>query len=376
MRLPAGFSAAGVAAGIKPAGLDLAMIAAAEPVPAAAVFTQSAAPAAPVQLSRRHLADGLARAVVLNSGCANAATGEQGLGHAERMASAASAGLDTGPSDVVVCSTGVIGTSLPIERIEAAMPQLVAELASDGAEQAAQAMMTTDTTPKMADVDGPPHVVGVAKGAGMIRPDMATMLAVITTDAAVDSHTLGQILSSAVDVSFNALSVDGCMSTNDTVVAMASGRAAGSTDLDALGAAFARVCTDLAKQIAADGEGATKVVTIEVAGTATNQEARALGLAIADSALVRSSFAAADPNWGRVIAAIGAAGQDPTSVDIAYEGALVAQLGRSAEFDGALRQKLAGDFTLSVVVGDGPGRAEVFTCDLTPAYVVENMETS
>lgn len=375
MKLPSGFTAAGIASGIKPAGLDLALVAADEVATAAGVFTTSAAPAAPVQVSRRHVADGHARAVVLNSGCANAATGADGLAAANRMATAVAHELDADPGEILVCSTGVIGTSLPIDRVEAAVPDLAQKLSDQGAMSAAEAIMTTDTVAKAARSSNGADVVGIAKGAGMIRPDMATMLAVVVTDAAATPDVLARTLRSAVDGSFNALSVDGCMSTNDTVVALASGKR--SVPPDELEKAFIEVCRDLARQIAADGEGATKQVSVSVTGAADGAEARRLGLAVADSTLVRSSFAAADPNWGRVIAALGAAGVGPDHVSIAYDRTLVARAGESTGVAASdLRPRLAGDFSVAITVGDGPGSATIFTCDLTPDYVIENMETS
>lgn len=377
MTLPAGFRAGGVAAGIKASGLDLALIVADRPVPTAAVFTSSAAPAAPVQLSRRHVADGVARAVILNSGCANAATGDQGRADAAEMIASVAGALEADTTDVLVCSTGIIGTFLPIGRIRAAVPELVASASSEGLSEAAEAIMTTDTHPKLAFTEAFPPVAGMAKGAGMIRPDMATMLAVLMTDALVDSQTLNAALRKAVAVSFNSLTVDGCMSTNDTVVVMASGESGVETSEAALSEQLTAACVDLARQIAADGEGATKQVTIEVVGAESFEHARRLGLAVGDSALVRSACAAADANWGRVAAALGAAGHDPSDATIAYAGVEVARNGvaTSADLMG-LRDQLTGDFTLRIELGDGPGSAAIFTCDLTPDYVVENMELS
>lgn len=376
MKLPRGFTANGVASGVKPSGLDLALLAAERPVPAVAVFTTSAAPAAPVQVSREHLTSGSARAVILNSGCANAATGAQGLTGARRTVEATAQELECDPTDVVVCSTGVIGTELPVEKIEAAVPALVAGMSPTGTLTAARAIMTTDTRPKVAVSGGSVPVVGIAKGAGMIRPHMATMLAVLTTDADVEAATLRRLLTVAVDRTFNSLTVDGCMSTNDTVVALASGEG-GAADPMELATALEEVCLSLARQIAADGEGATKVVTIRVEGAGTATEARRAGLLIADSVLVRSSFAASDPNWGRVVAALGAGGIPPDAVSIAYAGVEVARHGESAFVDpGLLDGALDDDFVLAVDLGRGTAGAEVITCDLTPEYVVENMETS
>lgn len=375
MKLAAGFSSSGVSAGIKATGLDLALVVASRPVAAAGVFTTSRAPAAPVVLSRERVANGSAQAVVLNSGCANAATGAVGAEHAKRMTAAVAAELAADAAEVLVCSTGLIGTNLPIARIESAVPALVGGLGAD-ATDAATAILTTDSIAKFSEHRAAAHTTGIAKGAGMIRPDMATMLAVLTTDAAIPPTDLQTALGRAVEASFNALSIDGCMSTNDTVVAMASGEGPVLSVQEAT-AALTEVCIDLARQIAADGEGATRQVDIAVQGAPSEAAARTAGLAIADSALVRSSFAASDANWGRVIAALGASGIPVDSVGISYAGIQVAAAGQAVGADlAALRPLLSGDFTVAVDLGLGSAAASVFTCDLTPEYVIENMETS
>lgn len=374
-----GFVAGGVACGIKDDGsLDLALVDAGRPVPAAAVFTSNTAAAPPVHLSRRHLSDGTARAVVLSSGCANAATGQPGVEAARRTAEVVAARLGCQPADVVVCSTGPIGNVVPVDRIQVGLGDL--DLTGEGGRAAAAAILTTDSHPKEETWEGSGYRVGgMAKGAGMIRPDMATMLAVITTDAAVDAALLGEVLRRAVNHSFNALDIDGCESTNDTVVMLASGASGIQPDRDEFATGLEEVCRRLARQMAEDAEGASRVVTIEVRGAADDAAALTLARAVADSALVRASFYGADPNWGRVVAALGATRLpfDLGSVMVAYEGVVVAERGSDAGADhDRLSEKLGGDFTVSVSVGDGPGTCSLLTTDLTPDYVVFNGERS
>ncbi len=382
---PGGFRAAGVAAGIKPDGIaDLALVVADQSVPVAAVFTTNTAAAAPVRLSRSHLATApRANAVVLNSGCANAATGEVGASAALATAAATAAGLGVDVTDVLVCSTGTIGTHLPVERMVAGVDAAIAALAtgSPAGRDAATAIMTTDTQPKEATVSGSGITVGgLAKGAGMIRPDMATMLAVVTTDAIADHATLDRVLRGAVDVSFHALNVDGCPSTNDTVILMASGASGVEASDDTLGPLVADVCRDLALQMARDAEGASRVVTLEVHGAPDAATARRAGRAMADSALVRSSFFGGDANWGRLVGALGATDVafELDDIEIAFAGVVVAHGGVAASHDqGALLAELeTGDFTVDVTIGTGDGRARVLTTDLTPEYVRFNGERS
>jgi glutamate N-acetyltransferase/amino-acid N-acetyltransferase len=378
-----GFRAAGVAAGIKPDGAeDMTLIVAESSVPAAAVFTTSATAAPPVLVSRRHVTSGRSRAVIVNSGAANAGTGSAGVADALAMAGAVAAELGCDATDVLVCSTGPIGGRLPMATILASVPTLVESLGADEAAglAAARGIMTTDSVEKTAWVAGDGWTVGgIAKGAGMVRPDMATMLAFLTTDAVVDSHTLSDVLRSAVDGTFNALNIDGCQSTNDTVIVLASGASGRTPATGAFAAAVHNVCADLAHQMARDAEGASKVVRLDVSGALDDHAARRLGLAVADSALVRSSFFGADPNWGRVLAALGAAGEkiDPDRIEIAYDGTLVCAGGTAVGFDEAeLSARLTGDFRVGIRVGDAAGRASVTTTDLTPDYVIFNGERS
>jgi glutamate N-acetyltransferase / amino-acid N-acetyltransferase len=378
-----GFRAAGSAAGIKSSGAhDMALVVADESVSAAGIFTTSRTAAPPVEVSRAHLSSGTARAIIVNSGSANAGTGEAGRADALSMASAVAAELRCDPTEIIVCSTGPIGGRLPMDCILGAIPGLVAGLGRDPdqAEASARGILTTDSVPKTATTArGAWTVGGMAKGAGMVRPDMATMLAFLTTDAVATSEALHDALTKAADVTFNALNIDGCQSTNDTVVILASGASGVEPSDDELAEAVEAVCRELAAQMARDAEGASKVVELEIFGAADDRSARRLGMAVADSALVRSSFFGADPNWGRVLAALGVAGEpvEADHVQISYDGTVVCRGGVAAGFDDAeLSARLSGDFTVSVHVGTGPGQAVVTTTDLTPDYVVFNGERS
>lgn len=376
----AGFVAAGISAGIKGADhLDLALVAAAEPVGTAAVFTTSSTASPSVAVSRRHHAAGRTRAIVLNSGCANAGTGVAGHAIAEAMCAAVARELGCAPEEVLVCSTGPIGPSLPTGLPEQ-VPALVRALGDDGT-AAAAAILTTDTETKeaAATVDGGWTVGGMAKGAGMLRPDMATMLAVVTTDAVVEDVDIQPVLKRAVDLTFNSLNVDGCQSTNDTVILLASGASGITPDGDEFEEALTAVCRQLAWQMAEDAEGASRVVTIEVVGAATEADARTLGKIMADSALVRSSFYGGDPNWGRLLGAAGTAGVplDPDLFGVSYQGIEVAAAGVAVDHDSeGLQAAMIGDLEVVVRVGTGPGEALIVTTDLTPAYVELNGERS
>ena len=374
-----GFLAAAVGSGIKSSGaLDLAIVIAEnEPVAAAGVFTQNRAAAAPVTLSRRRVRQGRARAVVLNSGSANAGTGPGGVADAERITDRVAELVGDDPDHVLMCSTGPIGSRLPVERMMEALPGLVRSAGPGGGSAASEAILTTDSRAKTVVVRGEGYVVGgMAKGSGMLRPDMATMLCVLTTDAAVDSATLNQVLAESIPTTFNSLNVDGCESTNDTVFLLASGKGAAAT-ADEFGRAVESACRQLAFDMAADAEGASKVVHLRLTGASDDQAARHLGRAIADSALVRASFYGADPNWGRILAALGACQVDPSEVSIAYEGIRVADRGTAYPFDDQkLARLLTGDFVIDISAGRGSGRAEIITTDLTPEYVRFNGERS
>jgi glutamate N-acetyltransferase/amino-acid N-acetyltransferase len=382
-----GFVASGVACGIKEGGaLDLALVATEhDPAAAAAVFTSNRATAAPVDASRRHLEStgGRARAVVLNSGNANAATGERGRADADEMAHLVAGALPAPAtaSQVLVCSTGLIGIPLPMDAVRRGIPPLVAARSRHGGQAAAEAILTTDTHAKQAEVNGPGGftVGGMAKGAAMLAPDMATMLAVLTSDADVAPAALRAALTAAVDRSFNAISVDGCTSTNDTVILLASGRR-GPVAADAFAVAVDEVCEELAGQMVGDAEGATKVVRVEVIGAASDAEARAAARKVAESQLVKCSLYGQDPYWGRVVSELGSAGVgfELDRVSVAYGGIVVCRRGQPAAHDGdAVRAHLARRHVdIGADLGLGRGRGALLTNDLTHAYVDENMRTS
>jgi glutamate N-acetyltransferase / amino-acid N-acetyltransferase len=392
----AGFVAGGLACGIKPSGApDLAIVATADhaAVSAAGVFTSNLVAAAPVQVSRRHLHDGRAAAVVLNSGNANAATGEAGRRDALRMAELTAEGLGCATRDVLVCSTGLIGIPMPMGPVKAGIPKLVAALDSSGHGQAAaDAILTTDTVRKetvqrVEIARGVTATVGgMAKGAAMLSPAMATMLAVLTTDAAVDATALHAMLTRAVTDSFNSLIVDDCTSTNDTVLVLANG-ALGNEPIartgrgyEAFGDALAAACSDLARQMAADAEGATKLATIVVHGARSAAEARTAARAVAGSQLVQCSLYGNDPYWGRVLSELGASGArfDPERADISYQGIPVCRDGVAAAHDDAALAALMEDreILIEADLHAGTGSATVTFTDLTHAYVDENMRTS
>jgi glutamate N-acetyltransferase / amino-acid N-acetyltransferase len=393
---PKGFDAAGIASGIKPSGApDLALVATSDrqPVAAAGVFTANLACAAPVQISRRHLVDGHAAAVILNSGNANAATGDDGRTDALRMCALAADVLGCATDDVLVCSTGLIGIPMSMDPIESGVAPLAAALdaTAQGGAAAAGAIMTTDTVAKQTvqefELDGISITVGgMAKGAAMLAPAMATMLAVLTTDAAVEPALLQSLLAEAVDQSFNALCVDACTSTNDTVLILANGEAGNlSIDgpgaaADALGAALTAACSDLAHQMAADAEGATKLVHLVVQGASTDADARVAARKVASSQLVQCSLYGQDPYWGRVVSELGTSGAvfDPEQVEISYQGVMVCRDGIAAAYDVDALAALMKDRDVEIVcdLRAGNGAAEMLFTDLTHAYVDENMGTS
>ncbi|MBV8235655.1 MAG: bifunctional glutamate N-acetyltransferase/amino-acid acetyltransferase ArgJ [Acidimicrobiia bacterium] len=395
-----GFLAAGTHCGIKSDGVpDLALVATADgqPVAAAGVFTSNLATAAPVQVSRRHLeaTGGRAAAVVLNSGNANAATGEQGIADAERMCSLVASELGCQPEHVLVCSTGLIGIPLPMAPIEAGLPPLVGALSAGGNDgagggaggggaggggDAAEAILTTDTVRKETVVrDGGLTVGGMAKGAAMLAPNMATMLAVLTTDAAVEPGVLHRDLQQAVANTFNSLSVDGCTSTNDTVIVLASGLAGEGAVGDVL-APLTATCRSLAEQMAADAEGATKTVWVTVTGARDVAQARRAARKVAESQLVKCSLFGADPYWGRIVSELGTArvAFDPDRAEVAYGGVTVCAKGVAVAHDAdAVRVHLQGRrVEITADLGLGDGEATILTNDLTPAYIDENMRTS
>lgn len=384
---PKGFVASGVHCGVKAGdALDLALVATADakPVPAAAVFTSNKATAAPVQVTKANLAatGGQAAAVVLNSGNANAATGAAGRAHAEQMAAAVAAGLECAPDEVLVCSTGLIGIPLPVDAVLAGIDPLVA--ARKGTEAAAllaaQAILTTDTQPKETMVGtGLVTVGGMAKGAAMLAPNLATMLAVLTTDATATPEELRAALREAVDSTFNTLVVDGCTSTNDTVIVLASGKMA-KPPAGALAEALTLACADLAEQMADDAEGATRVATIQVWGARTVDDARRAARQVAGSQLVQCSLHGGDPYWGRIVSELGSSGAefDPDSVSIAYGGVTVCADGVAAAHDAErVRSHMNGRMVdISAGLGLGDAEATFLMTSLSPAYIAENEKTS
>jgi glutamate N-acetyltransferase / amino-acid N-acetyltransferase len=382
---PAGFRAGGVVAGIKPSGRpDLALLVADEPATVAVLTTTNRVRASSCELTARHAADGRARALVVNAGNANVCTPD-GPAHTERLAAATAAVLEVAPEDVLVMSTGVIGVPLPIERIEAALPAAVADLAADDAagERAATAMLTTDTHTKQAvyrveDDAGSCTVAGVAKGVGMIEPGMATLLVAVTTDAPLAPPLARQLLRDAVGRTFNRITVDGDMSTSDSIAFLASGAAGRPPALGTISRAVHAVCADLAHQVVADGEGASRVAAITVRGAATEDDAERLARSVATSLLVRAAIHGADPNWGRILMALGSAGVDfdPDRVSVTCAGITVCRFGVAASFDRGQAAAAMAKPEIEIVVGLGTGRHEatVLTCDLTPEYVRFNAE--
>ena len=380
-----GITAAGLAAGLKPSGsLDMALVAAEEVVAAAAVQTRNEVTAAPVQVTARHVADGRARAILLNAGSANVCTGPDGVALAERSAVEVGHALGCEPQDVLLCSTGVIGVPIPAQPFLAAIPALVTGLAPDGGALAARAIMTTDTAPKEAalrvsDATGSCVIGGMVKGSGMIAPEMATMLCVLTTDAPVSGPVLRAALRDAVDRTFGRISVDDCMSTNDAVVVLATGSAAAPPSLAAFTEGLTAVCATLAEALVRDGEGASKLVRIRVTGAATESDAVGVARSIARSALVRTAIAGEDPNWGRILAAMGAGSVvfDPDRVSVSFGGVTVCRFGVAAAFDrGQAAAALRGsDVSLRVDLGlGGDAEATFLTCDLTHDYITINAE--
>ena len=386
---PAGFRTAGVSAGIKArGGLDLALLVSDRPAQAAAVFTTNLVQAAPVVVSREHLAksNGIARAILVNSGCANACTGESGLRVAQEMAAETAGVVGCAPEHVLVASTGVIGVALDIEKIRAALPAAMRALAADQGAAAARAIMTTDPFPKEAaariSIGGREITIGgMAKGSGMIEPRMATMLAFITTDAAVPQPLLSRALREAVDETFNAITVDGDCSTNDCVMLLANGAGNATVDETSYGIflqGLRAVCLRLALGIVRGGEGATKLVTINVSGAASTAEARQAAKTIANSLLVKTAIHGGDPNWGRLIAAAGRANVafDPSRATVMIGTVVLFKDGRP--YDEAAPQAANylknKELTILVDLGVGNASSSVWTCDLSADYVRINAD--
>ncbi len=387
---PKGFSAAGVKAGIKKSGNpDLAVIYTKTEAVVAGTFTQNQVAAAPVFASKKVVATGTAHAVVSNSGCANACTGAVGDADAKKTQEVAAAALGCDPLDVIVGSTGVIGVPLPMDKVEAGVKQAVSELDPDGSEKAANAIITTDTHTKSCSttitVGGKEVRFGaIAKGSGMIRPNMATMLCYITTDLAIDQKLLQEALSTVVETTFNMISIDGDMSTNDMVIVLANGEAGNAkitekgADYDKVVEVLHAISEGMAERIASDGEGATKFLKIHVHGTKSFADAKTVGMAVANSPLVKTAFFGEDPNWGRVICAVGYAGvpMDPEKTVVSFGGIPVYAhgVGANADKDALAKAMAEHDIAIDIDLADGPEEATVFSCDFSYEYVKINGE--
>jgi len=387
----AGFLAGAARCGLRKPGdprPDLALVVSEGPAAAAGVFTRNRVQAAPVQVTREHLRRGRLRAVVANAGVANACTGERGLADARRMAAVAAESLGlAGPEEVAVASTGVIGAYLPLERVAAGIREAASRLGREGGAEAALAITTTDTRPKewavRLELEGRPVTVGgMAKGAGMIHPDLATMLCFLTTDADVAPAALREALARAVDRSFNMVTVDGDTSTNDCVLALASGAAGnppllpGTASFDRFAAALTGVCVALAREIARDGEGATRLIEVTVRGARDEGDARRAARTVAASNLVKAAVHGADANWGRILAALGRSGAafDPSQVSVRLGGLVLVAGGCGAAFDEAEARSLLQRDEVRLVIDLGAGTAEAtaWGCDLTADYVKIN----
>jgi glutamate N-acetyltransferase/amino-acid N-acetyltransferase len=388
-----GFLASGLAAGLKSSGgRDLALVLNTGPDYAAAgVFTSNRVKAAPVMWSQQVLSDGRLRAVILNSGGANACTGTEGFADAHRTAEFVAGALrqahgsnglaqdsDIGAIDVAVCSTGLIGVRLPMDKITAGVKNLVPLLSHDGGQAAAEAIMTTDSVPKQASlVDEGWSIGGMAKGAGMLAPGLATMLVVLTTDAVVDQDLLHDQLTSACSRSFDRIDSDGCMSTNDAVILMSNGASGVRPTAADFEATLSEICHDLAQQLLADAEGAAHTIAIEVRHAASEEDAVQVGRAIARSNLFKCAVFGQDPNWGRVLAAVGATGADfePDRIDVAFNGVQVCRDGAIGD-PRELVDLSEHDVHVEVDLRNGPHSATIWTNDLTYDYVKENAEYS
>jgi glutamate N-acetyltransferase/amino-acid N-acetyltransferase len=381
---PRGFRAAAVAAGLKPGRDDLALLVADRPGPAAGVFTQNRATAAPVLVSREHLLRGQAQAVVVNAGCANAATGARGLKDAREMAAATARAVGCAPEDVVVASTGVIGVPLPMDKVRVGIARAAGQLSSDGGASAARAILTTDTKAKEVALDielpdGQARLGAMAKGAGMIAPNMATMLAFFTTDLRVAPPLLRRALAEAVGESLNRITVDGDTSTNDLAVVLASG-ASGMKEIadegapfDAFRRALAVAARRLAEMIVRDGEGVTRVALVQVDGARTSGDADRVARTVAESPLVKTALHGGDPNWGRILAAAGRSGVevDLSGLDIFIGDVHVAEGGAARDYDeGVAAQAMREDpVRLRLRFRAGQASGFVWTSDLSHGYV-------
>jgi glutamate N-acetyltransferase/amino-acid N-acetyltransferase len=381
---PLGFRAAGVAAGIKPDRLDLALVAADAPCASAGIFTANLAKAAPVLVSQEHLASGRARAIVVNAGCANAGTGEAGLADAREMAALAARALGCAPGEVVVASTGVIGVRLPMDKLRAGIGDAGRRLSRDGGDDAARAIMTTDTRPKQAAASFSAsgvtcRVGGMAKGAGMIAPNLATMLAFFTTDACIAPAALRRALVDAVGASLNRITVDGDTSTNDCAVVLASGASGApeiaheGRELDAFRHALTDVASQLARMLVRDGEGVTRIAEVRVEGARSAGEADRIARTVAESPLVKTALHGGDPNWGRVLAAVGRAGVplDVSRVSLFIGDVHVAEAGAARDYVEAQAAAAMREDPVRLLIrlAEGDATGWIWTSDLSHGYV-------
>jgi glutamate N-acetyltransferase/amino-acid N-acetyltransferase len=378
--IPKGFSFSAVNAGIKTPtfeGLDLGLISCSTQAVLSGVFTRNQVKAAPVLIGMDLVKKGTARALIANAGNANACTGQQGLDDAHAIMEAAACRLGVMIDEVIPMSTGTIGVMMPVDRILLKIPQLVKGLSNEK-DSFARSIMTTDTFPKIVSKRaGEACVLGFAKGAGMIAPNMATTLAIVLTDAIIDKQQLDIIIKNAIVQTFNAITIDGDMSTNDTLIALASGLV--QADLEEISCAITEVIRELSLMIVRDGEGATKFVTIMVSGANTSDDARTLAMAVANSLLVKTALFGADPNWGRIVAAIGYAGVhiDPANISVHIQGLKVVEntMESSTFTEEDLHQALAEkEITIQVSVGNGSGCFTAWTTDLTYRYVEINAQ--
>jgi len=384
-----GFKAAAVVAGLKKGdALDIALIVSDREAAAAGIFTTNKVRAAPVILSERHLENGKARAIIANAGNANACTGDPGLNDARRTAELVGQGLGISPEDVLVASTGVIGQELDMDLIAGAIPGLTKTLALDAVPLAAQAIMTTDSFPKISSFEGQAgghtyRITGIAKGAGMIMPNMATMLSFILSDISISSDDLKSALLSSVETTFNRISVDGDTSTNDTVLAMANGLAGNEElkgeDYDIFAEGLRNVMWNLARMIVRDGEGATKLVSVEVKNAFSPLDALRAARTVANSSLVKTALYGQDPNWGRVMAALGRAEiemrEDQVDIWIDDVQIVAKGLGRGAEAEELAAEIMTrNEFSLTVDLHQGGYHERMLTCDLTHEYVTINAD--
>ena len=387
---PKGFQAAGVKAGIKKSGnLDVAVIYTEKQAAVAGTFTKNAVAAAPVHVSKEVVATHTAHAIVANAGCANACTGAQGEADAAAMQRIAADALGCSAQDVIVGSTGIIGQLLPMDKVEQGIHAAVKNLSVDGSVDAGNAIITTDTYSKAGAtsvmIGGKEVRFGIiAKGSGMIRPDMATVLCFITTDADIDGMLLQEALSEVIEHSLNMISIDGDMSTNDMAIVLANGAAGNpkitekNADYEAFKETLLALCQGISEKIAADGEGATKFITVHVKGAKSFADAKTVGMSVANSPLVKTAFFGEDPNWGRVICAVGYAGipMDPNHTTVQFGGIPVYADGVGVSYDeDALRAVMtAHDIVVEVDLKDGDSEAKVWTCDFSYEYVKINGE--